>query len=457
MLTVVNPATGATVREIPEDTPETISAAFARARAAQKVWARTALADRKRRIARFRELVAAAKDDLAHTLTRETGKPIAQARNEIGGFDARLDFFLTHIDAAIADQVVLKDAAKKLEERIAHEPLGVIANISAWNYPWFVGGNVFVPALLTGNAVLYKPSEFATCTGLAIAALLREAGVPEDVFIPVVGGGVVGAALTELPLNGVFFTGSYATGARIATAVAARMVKCQLELGGKDPVYVCDDVDVAAAAAATADGAFYNAGQSCCAIERLYVHQSILPRFIDEFAKVVNAFAIGDPLDDATYIGPITRPAHITVLEHQIADAKAKGARVLCGGARIARQGSYFAPTVLVDVDHTMAVMRDETFGPIIGIMAVSDDSEAIRLMNDSTYGLTAGVYTRDGARARAILAHVNSGTAYWNCCDRVSPRLPWTGRGWSGIGSTLSVAGITAFTQPKAWHLVQS
>jgi acyl-CoA reductase-like NAD-dependent aldehyde dehydrogenase len=455
MLTVANPATGATVREIPEDTPETVGAAYARARAAQKQWWRVGLPERRRKLARFRQLVAAAKDDLSRTLTIETGKPIAQARNEIGGFDARLDFFLANVETAIADQVVLTDAKKGLEERIAHEPLGVVANISAWNYPWFVGGNVFVPALLTGNAVLYKPSEFATMTGLAIAGLLREAGVPDDAFIPLVGGGVVGSAILALPLDGVFFTGSYATGKRVAEAVAPRMITCQLELGGKDPVYVCDDVDVPAAAAATADGAFYNAGQSCCAIERLYVHRTIARRFIDEFAKAVDGFRIGDPLDDATYIGPITRSAQLAVFERQIADAVAKGAKVLRGGARVARAGSYFAPTVLVDVDHTMEVMHEETFGPLIGIMAVADDAEAVRLMNDTSYGLTAGVYTRDQPRARAILADVNSGTAYWNCCDRVSPRLPWSGRGWSGMGSTLSVSGIAAFTRPKAWHLV--
>ncbi|MBA2480907.1 MAG: aldehyde dehydrogenase family protein [Planctomycetes bacterium] len=456
MLSVVNPASGSVVAELVEDTPENVASAYARAHAAQKAWARIALAERMARIVRFRALVAAAKDDLARTLTSETGKPIAQARNELGGFDARIEFFLENVETAIADQVVHSEKSGKVEERIAHSPLGVIANISAWNYPWFVGGNVFIPALLTGNSVLYKPSEFSPMTGLAIARLLREARVPDDVFIPLIGGAVVGAALLAQPIDGVFFTGSYATGKRVAETVAPRMIKYQLELGGKDPVYVCEDVDIAATAAATADGAFYNAGQSCCAIERLYVQRDIIPRFIEEFAQVVAAFRIGDPLDESTYIGPITRPAQIAVFERQIADAVAKGAKVLCGGKRLARSGSYFAPTVLVDVDHTMEVMRDETFGPVIGIMAVADDAEAVRLMNDTEYGLTAGVYTRDRARAEAILADVDSGTAYWNCCDRVSPRLPWTGRGWSGIGSTLSVAGITAFTQPKAWHLVR-
>ena len=455
MLRVTNPATGAVVREIPEDSSDSIRAAYVRARAAQKPWARTPLAARMAAIARFRQLVAAGVDDLARTLTLETGKPITQARNEVANVDARYGFFLEHVQRAIADEVVATDAAKGLEERIVHEPLGVIANVSAWNYPWFVGSNVFIPALLCGNAVLYKPSEYATLTGLEIARLMREAGVPEDVFIPIIGGGAAGAALLELPVDGVFFTGSYVTGQKIAETVAPRMIKVQLELGGKDPVYVRDDVDVASVAAATADGAFYNAGQSCCAIERLYVHERVYDEFVAAFERTVAAFEVGDPTREATYIGAITRAVHLDVLDRQVADAVAKGARVLCGGKRLARAGAFFEPTVLLDVDHSMEVMREETFGPLIGIMKVHDDIEAVRLMNDTRYGLTAGVYTRDRARAEEILAAVSSGSAYWNCCDRVSPRLPWTGRGWSGIGSTLSTYGIKAFTQPKAYHLV--
>jgi len=411
----------------------------------------------RRRIAaieKFRDLVVSRTDALANTLTQEVGKPIRQSRNELKGLVARLDFFIAESARALREQKVFVDPAQRLEERITHEPLGVVANISAWNYPYFVGSNVFVPALVAGNAVLYKPSEFATLTGRHIADLLHAAGVPEDVFVPVIGGGATGAALLRQPVDGVFFTGSYATGAKIAASAAKRMIKVQLELGGKDPVYVCEDVDAKAAAAAVADGAFYNTGQSCCSVERIYVHESIHAEFVDAFVAEVKSYRIGDPMDEATYIGAITRRPQLDVLRRQVADARRKGAVVLTGGAPIKRKGNWFAPTVLADVDHSMLVMRDESFGPIIGIQAVADDDAAVDLMNDTAYGLTAGVYTSDAARARRMLSRVAAGSVYWNCCDRVSPRLPWSGVKHSGIGLTLSTMGIQTFTRPKAWHL---
>jgi acyl-CoA reductase-like NAD-dependent aldehyde dehydrogenase len=313
---------------------------------------------------------------------------------------------------------------------------------------------VFVPALIAGNAVLYKPSEYATLTGIAIGEMLHAAGVPQDVFVPTLGDGTTGYALLRQPVDGIFFTGSYATGTKIAAAAGKRMVKVQLELGGKDPIYVCDDVDVKAAAAAVADGAFYNSGQSCCSVERIYVHASIYEKFLAAFVAEVKTFKLGDPLDEGTYIGPLTRGAQLAVLKRQVTDAVRKGARLLTGGDVVKRKGNWFAPTVLADADHSMALMRDESFGPIIGIAKVGDDAEAVRLMNDSEYGLTAGVYSPDGKRARAILDQLAAGSVYWNCCDRVSPRLPWSGVKHSGIGLTLSTYGIETFTRPKAWHL---
>jgi acyl-CoA reductase-like NAD-dependent aldehyde dehydrogenase len=232
------------------------------------------------------------------------------------------------------------------------------------------------------------------------------------------------------------------------------MIKTQLELGGKDPIYVADDVDVPAAAAAVADGAFYNTGQSCCSVERVYVHERIYDDFVAAFVAEVKGMKMGDPLDESTYIGAITRKPQLAVLGKQVADAKKKGAQVLLGGAAVKGKGQWFAPTVLGDVDHSMLVMRDESFGPVIGLQAVSDDEAALDLMNDTDYGLTAGVYTTSEKRARRILAKVNAGTVYWNCCDRVSPRLPWSGVKHSGIGLTLSTYGIQTFTRPKAWHL---
>ncbi len=451
---ILNPATNAVIKDVAEDSAASIRAKYARARAAQPSWGATPIRKRIDAIRAFRDRITTRLEELAQTLTAEVGKPIRQSRNELNGLLGRIDFFIAEAAGVLREEKVYADAKQGLEERISHEPLGVIANISAWNYPYFVGGNVFVPALIAGNAVLYKPSEFATLTGLAIAEMLIDAGVPADVFIPIVGGGAAGAALLKQPVDGVFFTGSYGTGAKIGATAGRKMIKVQLELGGKDPVYVCDDVDVATAAAGIADGAFYNTGQSCCSVERIYVHEKIHDAFVAAFVAEVKGYKVGDPTSESTYIGAITRRPQLDVLKRQVADAKKRGARLLAGGSVIAQKGNWFQPTVFTDVNHKMALMKDESFGPIIGIQKVADDAEAVALMNDTEYGLTAGVYTPDEKRARRLLAQVHSGSVYWNCCDRVSPRLPWSGVGHSGIGLTLSTYGIQTFTRPKAWHL---
>jgi acyl-CoA reductase-like NAD-dependent aldehyde dehydrogenase len=453
-LPIHNPATGALVAQLPTDDAASVAAKAAQARAAQPSWHALPLAQRKACIERFREAVKTQLDALAVTMTMETGKPIKMSRNELGGLLGRIDFFLKEVDALLATETVFHEGG--MTEQIEHLPLGVVANISAWNYPWFVGGNVFIPALLTGNAVLYKPSEFATLTGLAIARLLHEAGVPKDVFIPLVGAGEVGAALLAQKIDGLFFTGSYATGARIAQALGPRMVKLQLELGGKDPTYVCEDADPKTAAESLADGAMYNTGQSCCSVERIYVHEKIHDAFVAAFVQAVRGFKLGDPASEDTYIGAITRAPQLDVLAAQVADAQAKGATLLTGGKRLPGPGNWFEPTVFSHVNHSMELMREESFGPIIGIQKVGGDAEAVMLMNDTRYGLTAGVYTPDETRARALLAQIKAGSVYWNCCDRVSPRLPWSGHGDSGMGLTLSTYGIQTFTRPKAWHLRQ-
>jgi acyl-CoA reductase-like NAD-dependent aldehyde dehydrogenase len=453
-LSIHNPATGELITRVPADNDSTVALKADQARAAQPAWLAVPLTERKACIARFRASVVAELDALAATMTSETGKPIKMSRNELNGLLGRIDFFLNEVDAQLITATVFNEGG--MTEQIQHTPLGVVANISAWNYPWFVGGNVFVPALLTGNAVLYKPSEFATLTGLAIARLLHAAGVPQNAFITLVGGGDVGVALQAQKIDGLFFTGSFATGAKIARALGPRMVKLQLELGGKDPTYVCEDADPKIAAESLADGAMYNTGQSCCSVERIYVHEKIYDVFVAAFLETVRGFKTGDPSSEDTYIGAITRAPQLDVLEAQVADALAKGATLLTGGKRGAVPGNWFEPTVFSHVDHTMELMREESFGPIIGIQKVSGDEEALKLMNDTRYGLTAGVFTRDETRAKNILSKVNAGSVYWNCCDRVSPRLPWSGHGDSGVGLTLSTYGIQTFTRPKAWHLRQ-
>ncbi len=454
-LAVRNPATGALVVQLPCDDARSIASKCAKARAAQPAWAAQPIAERKSCIVRFRAAVVAQLESLAATMTEETGKPIQMSRNELNGLLGRIDFFLAEVDVQLATQTVYADGG--MTEQIQPIPLGLVVNVSAWNYPWFVGCNVIIPALITGNVVVYKPSEFATLTGLSIERLLHAAGVPSDVFTAVVGAGDVAALLLDQAMDGLFFTGSHATGLKIAQVLAPRLVKLQLELGGKDPTYVCDDADPVLAAQSLADGAMYNTGQSCCSVERIYVHERIHEAFLEAFVETVRGFKVGDPSQNDTYIGAITREPQLAVLEAQVADAVAKGASVLMGGARINGPGNWFSPTVLSQVNHGMDLMREESFGPIIGIQMVSGDDEAVALMNDTRYGLTAGVFTPNKARARAVLERVKAGSVYWNCCDRVSPRLPWSGHGDSGLGLTLSQEGIKTFTRPKAWHLRQA
>jgi acyl-CoA reductase-like NAD-dependent aldehyde dehydrogenase len=451
-LPIHNPATGALLAELPADDAVTVAAKSVAARAAQPAWARVPIAERLAIGQRFRAGLEADVGRLATTLTQEMGKPISQARNELNGLLPRIDFFLEQTEGAMRDEHVFDGGG--MHEQISHIPLGVVANISAWNYPYFVGCNVIVPALLTGNCVLYKPSEFATLSGLHIARLLHQAGVPANAMQCLVGAGEVGTALLQQRVDGVFFTGSHATGVRIATAVAPRLLKLQLELGGKDPSYVRADADPLTAAESLADGAMYNTGQSCCSVERIYVHESLHDAFVERFVATVKGMRLGDPLRADTYIGAITRAPQLAVLQAQVDDALAQGATLHCGGHTLPGPGHWFEPSVLSGVHHGMSLMREESFGPIIGIQKVRSDAEAVALMNDTRYGLTGGVYTRDEAKARELLAQVNAGSVYWNCCDRVSPRLPWSGHGDSGVGLTLSTYGIQAFTRPKAWHL---
>ncbi|CAH0995866.1 Succinate-semialdehyde dehydrogenase [NADP(+)] [Emticicia aquatica] len=450
---IINPATEKVITTIPEDSTESLQMKLKILQKGQKKWAKVALKKRIAIIENFSELLANNIEQLATTLTSEMGKPLQQARNEVNGARGRIKYFLENSQKYLKDEIVTRQEG--LTERISYEPLGVVCNISAWNYPFLVGVNVFIPALIGGNAVFYKPSEFSTLTGLMIEKLLKEAGIPDDVFAVAVGAKEVGEQLLKMPLDGYFFTGSYQTGLSIYEKVAPKMVVCQLELGGKDPLYVADDVvDIQAVAAGTADGAFYNNGQSCCAVERIYVHEKVYDRYVEEFVKEVKSYKIGQPTSDGVYIGALSRKSQIGFLEKQVQDALKKGATLLSGGKAIESEGYFFEPTVLTNVTHKMDVMREESFGPIIGIMKVKDDNEATKLMQDTEYGLTAAVYTANKKRAEKILKQIDAGSGYWNCCDRVSAPLPWSGRKNSGFGATLSHAGIRAFVKPKAWHL---
>ena len=450
---IINPATEEIIREIKEDTKESVEKKFHLLQASQPGWNKIQLEERVKVIQRFSSLLKENIEHLALVLTQEVGKPLQQSRNEINGAIARIKWLTGNAEKYLSDEEMIVE--KGLVEKISYEPLGVICNISAWNYPYLVGINVFVPALLAGNAVMYKPSEYATLTGLEIEKLLQQAGLPENIFHIAVGAKDVGELLLKLPFDGYFFTGSYKTGKYIYETVAPKMVPCQCELGGKDPLYVADDiVDINSVASATADGAFYNNGQSCCSVERIYVHEKIYDNFVDEFIKEVRSWKIGLPTEEGIYISALSRKEQIAVLERQIKDALQEGAAVETGGNRIDRKGYFFEPTVVTNVNHNMSIMKEESFGPVIGIMKVKNDEEALKLMQDTDYGLTASVYSSDQERAEKLLKQINAGTGYWNCCDRVSAALPWSGRKHSGIGVTLSHAGLRTFTKPKAYHL---
>ena len=450
---IINPATEELVAQVQEDNKTTLQEKYQLLKAAQPAWYALDLKERVAILKKFAELIRQNIESLAPILTSEVGKPLQQSRNEINGAANRVLWLTEHAEKYLSEEIM--NQSGDLTEKIIYEPLGVICNISAWNFPYNVGVNVFVPALLAGNAVMYKPSEYSTLTGKEIEKYLKQAGVPDHAFQVAVGTGEVGSALLDMPFNGYFFTGSYKTGQFIYEKVAPKMVPCQLELGGKDPVYIADDIEnIALAATGTADGAFYNNGQSCCAVERIYVHEKIYDAYVDEFVKEVNSWKTGMPTEEGVYITVVSRKPQVDFIDQQVKEAVSKGAKILAGGKKRDGKGYGYEATVLVDVNHQMSVMRDESFGPVIGIMKVKDDDEALQLMQDTAYGLTAAVYSKSWERAQKILAKIDSGTGYWNCCDRVSAPVPWSGRNHSGFGSTLSHMGLRAFTKPKAYQL---
>ncbi len=450
---IINPATEEVIINLPTDNEDSIIEKYNLLLEAQPTWDAVPLEERIQIIRGFADLLKKNIESLAAILTSEVGKPIQQSRNEINGACNRVIWLADHAQKYLSEEVMTQ--SKDLTEKIVYEPLGVICNISAWNFPYNVGVNVFVPALLAGNAVMYKPSEYSTLTGLEIEKYLKQAGVPADVFHVAVGTGEVGSILLDMPFDGYFFTGSYKTGQYIYERVAPKMVPCQLELGGKDPVYIADDVEsIKSVAAGTADGAFYNNGQSCCAVERIYVHEKVYDAYVKEFVDEVKSWKTGLPTEEGVYLSVVSRKPQVEFIDEQVKEAVELGAKVLTGGKKKEGKGYGYEATVLVDVNHEMSIMKDESFGPVIGIMKVKDDEEALKLMQDTEYGLTAAVYSKTWERAKKILAEINSGTGYWNCCDRVSAPVPWSGRNHSGFGSTLSHMGIRAFTKPKAYQL---
>jgi acyl-CoA reductase-like NAD-dependent aldehyde dehydrogenase len=451
--TLISPATEAPLCEVPYTNSAELEAIVARARAAQRDWRRVPVAERVRAVGQMVPAFRATADQVALDITRQMGKPLQQARNEIGTMIDRAETMCRLATDALADEPLPPKAG--FDRFIRHEPLGVVLDVAAWNYPLLIAVNVIVPALLAGNAVIVKHARLTPLCGGHFADAFARTDVPAGLVAAATLDHEATAALIRSgKVDYVSFTGSVAGGREVYGHVAHRFIDAGLELGGKDPAYVCEDANFEFAVENVVDGAFYNAGQSCCAVERVYVARAIYQRFVDAAVALVRQYRMGDPEDPATTLGPLAHRKGKDLVEQHVAEARAAGARVLTGGAPWRGRGYFAEPTVLTDVDHRMKVMSEETFGPAVGIMPVRDDAEAVRLMNDSPYGLTASVWTEDMDRAARVMAELDAGTVYANRCDYLDPMLPWVGVKDSGKGCSLSRLGFAHLTRPKSFHL---
>jgi acyl-CoA reductase-like NAD-dependent aldehyde dehydrogenase len=407
-------------------------------------------------VRRFVELAVHETDAVSQELTMQMGRPVRDGGAEIGGWLLRGRTMVDLAPQALADiELGERDGFTRF---IRREPLGVVFVVAPWNYPWLTAVNALVPALVAGNTVVLKHSEQTPLVAERISRAAREAGLPAGVLqVLYLDHGGVADVIGDPRVAFVAFTGSVDGGHAIQHAASKRFIGAALELGGKDPAYVCSDADVARSAANLVEGSFYNAGQSCCGIERIYVHQHVYEPFLEAFVATANELLLGDPRDSSTTLGPVVRIRNAEGIQAQIDEAIASGARPLLdpGHFKEAKRGlPYMAPQALVDVDHSMRIMSEETFGPAVGIMRVRGDVEAIALMNDSMYGLTASVWTNDLEHAQQVGTRVETGTWFMNRCDYLDPELAWVGVKDSGRGCSLSALGYAQLTRPKSFHL---
>ena len=452
----VNPATGETLREFDSATEADVHAAVARARTAQPAWNELGVRRRVSILREFQRLVHAKKLEVAALVTREAGKPLVEAlTTEVMVVLDAARFCIENAFGFLREQRLPHGnlAMKTKVGRIVREPHGVIGVISPWNYPFSIPATESLSALVTGNAVLLKPSELTSLTALELASLLHEAGVPKDVFQVVVGDGSAGAALSNAEIDKLVFTGSVATGKQIAQVVASRLLPVVLELGGKDPMLVLDDADVEVASSGAVWGAFVNCGQACLSIERCYVHRSLYDAFLEGCVQKTRRLRVGNGIDPETDIGPLIHDRQLRVVESHVEDARARGVRVLTGGTRLPEIGpNFYAPTVLADVTHAMQIMRAETFGPVLPVMPFDTDEEAIRLANDSDYGLAASVWTRDRTRGESLARRIQAGTVMVNdavACYGIS-EAPHGGVKASGLGRMHGRFGLEEMVRIK-------
>jgi succinate-semialdehyde dehydrogenase/glutarate-semialdehyde dehydrogenase len=430
--------------------------AVERARAAQPEWAAVDVRRRAAILCNFQDLLVARKQEIARLISRQSGKPYTEALTsevlltlDAARFCAGSAFAFLRPERIPHANLLMKAKSG----RLAREPHGVIGIISPWNYPLSTPATEVLAALVTGNAVVLKPSEFTTLAAQELVNLLHEAGVPTEVLHLVPGDGSTGAALLHSPIDKLIFTGSVATGKRVAQAAAARLLPVVLELGGKDPMIVLDDADIDVASSGAVWGAFLNAGQACLSVERCYVHQRIYERFVAACVEKTSKLRVGPGLDSETDVGPLINERQLQVVESHVEDARRRGARILTGGVRLPQIGAtFYSPTVMVDVDHSMLVMREETFGPVLPIMAFADDDKALALANDSEFGLAASVWTRNRTRANALARRLNAGTVMINdaaCCFGIS-EAPHGGVKASGIGRTHGRLGLEEMVRAK-------
>lgn len=452
---LISPVDGSVLAERMPLAGDAAERAVARARAAQPGWAARSLDER---IALVKEGVArltALRDELAPELARQMGRPVRFGGGEMNGVNERASYMAGIAAEGLAPRMV--EDSNAFRRFIAREPLGVVFVVAPWNYPFLTAINTIVPALLAGNTLILKHSSQTMLAGERLAAAFHAGGIPEDVFQNV----VLDHATTEGLIKArafdfINFTGSVEGGRTMERAAAGTFVPLGLELGGKDPGYVREDASVDAAVETLMDAVTFNSGQCCCGIERIYVHESRYDDFVGKAVEWAKGLKLGNPLDKETTLGPMANLRFAREVRAQVADAVGRGARALLDPGLFPADdgGTYVAPQILVDVDHTMKVMTDETFGPVVGIMKVKDDDEAIALMNDSPFGLTASVWTNDYDVAQAIGARIETGTIYMNRADYLDPALCWTGCKETGRGGSLSYLGYYSVTRPKSYHL---
>ena len=452
MIRCISPIDGSVYAERPVLSAEDAHSAVARLQAAQKGWAARPLAERIALVLEGVANVGAMNDEIVPELAHQMGRPIRYG-GEFGGFNERAQYMAEIAQGALADiEIEDSDRFRRVIKRVPH---GVVLVVAPWNYPYMTAINTVAPALIAGNTVMLKHASQTPVVGERMAQAFHAAGIPEDVFANVCLDHQTTSALIAAKSFGfVNFTGSVGGGQAIEKAAAGTFTGVGLELGGKDPGYVCDDADLDAAADTLIDGAMYNSGQCCCGIERIYVAEQHFDAFVEKAVAIVEGYRLGNPLDPETTIGPMAHERFADEVRAQTAEAIAAGAKAHIATFDTDDGGAYLTPQILTNVTHDMRVMRDESFGPVVCVMPVKDDAEAIALMNDSSFGLTASVWTKDTARAEAIADQIDTGTVFMNRADYLDPALCWTGCKDTGRGGGLSIIGYHNLTRPKSYHL---